>query len=152
MPVVDRGVHPAAGVQADVVAEIVVEEDQHHGVAGPEPIDDVFLEEQILLDRAGADQAEVVDPPAAEPPLHLVGEQVVLSDAVAPDERIAQHVDIVLGRRHAVPAGDSLRRKPSSSCSTTTSKSVRRKRPTKFALPWQPNSLSGSKNEPMGLV
>ena len=26
------------------------------------------------------------------------------------------------------------------------------KRPTKFALPWQPTSLSGSKNEPMGLV
>ena len=98
MPVVDRGVHPAAEVQADVVAEIVAEEDQHHGVAGPEPIDDVFLEEQVLLDRAGADQAQVVDPPAAEPPLDLVGEQVVLSDAVAPDERVAQHVDIVLGR------------------------------------------------------
>ena len=99
LPVVDRGVHPAAGMLADVVAEIVVEEDQHHGVAGPEPIDDVFLEEQILLDRAGADQAEVVDPPAAEPPLHLVGEQVVLSDAVAPDEGVAQHVDIMPGRR-----------------------------------------------------
>ena len=69
LSVVDRGVDPAAGMQADVVAEIVVEEDQHHGIAGLEPIDDVFLEEQVLLDRAGADQAEVVDPPAAELPL-----------------------------------------------------------------------------------
>ena len=137
------------GMKADVVAEIVVEKDQHHAVARPEPIDDVLLKEQVLLDGAGADQAEVVDPPAAELPLHLVGEQVVLSDAVTPDERVAQDVNVVLGRG---PIGNSPRRKPLSSCSTTTSKSARRNRPAKFALPWQPNSLSGSKNEPIGLV
>jgi hypothetical protein len=95
---VDRGVRPAVQVQADVGAEIVAEENQDHRVAKPEPIHDMFFEEQVLLDRAGADQAAVVDAPATEQPLHLIGEQVVLSHAVAPGERIAQHLDIVVGR------------------------------------------------------
>ncbi len=135
-------------MQADVVAEIVIEEDEHHGIAGPQPIDNVFLEDQVLLHGAGADQAEVVDLNAGKLPRHLVGEQVVLADAVAPDKRVAQHIEVMPDR----PAGGLVRRKPFSSCSTRASNSTRRKRPTKFGLPWQPSSLSGSKNEPMGLV